>query len=352
MNGLDDLAQIGRGLIVAGWGSGAFHDAVVRASAATGWPVLADAISNVRTGPHAVAHYEALLRAPGWGDAHRPDIVVRVGGPLTSRVAMEWLDASVPQVLIDDAGIWLDPFGTARRRVRGDPARVLDAITAAHRARDDEWSAAWRRADAIAATAIAEVATGEPRTVRAVWDALPAGAHLLAASSMPVRDLEWFATPRRGVTVHANRGVNGIDGLVSTTLGIAIGSGAPTVGLLGDLALLHDVGGLLGARDLDVRCVFVVLDNRGGAIFSFLAQAQICPPDEFELLFATPPGTDPAAVAAAYGVPVEVATSETVAAATTRRLAEGGVHVVVVRSDRAANVEHHRTIWSAVALRV
>ncbi len=348
------IASARRVLVVCGWGSASAHDEIVVVSGARRWPVLADAISGLRTGAHAVAHYEALLRAPGFGDAHRPDLVVRVGGPPTSKTLGQWLDNGVPQILVDPAGVWLDPQGSAAMRVQCEPAAFFAALGATpHEGAEgaDSWFAAWRDADDRASSAIDAVADGEPLAVREVWRALPDEVRLLVASSMPVRDLEWFASSRTGVHAHANRGVNGIDGLVSTALGIATGSDAPTVAVLGDLAFLHDAGGLLGASTLSVDCTLVVIANAGGGIFSFLPQADpdVCAPDEFERLFGTPQTVDVAAVASAYGVHVEVAAAQHAARAVRKALAAGGVHVIVVPSDRVANVAAHRRIWDAVA---
>ncbi|HEV7688845.1 MAG TPA: thiamine pyrophosphate-binding protein, partial [Acidimicrobiia bacterium] len=175
------------------------------------------------------------------------------------------------------------------------------------------------------------------------------GPALVVASSMPVRDLEAFAgrVPPR---VFANRGVNGIDGLTSTVLGVAAGSNAPAVGLLGDLAFLHDAGGLLGAARRGLDAVFVVVDNGGGGIFSFLPQAAL-PSERFERLFGTPPDAHVAEVAAAYGVPVQrVDRAAHVGPAVDAALAAGGVRVLVVPTgDRTANVDRHRRAWAAVA---
>jgi 2-succinyl-5-enolpyruvyl-6-hydroxy-3-cyclohexene-1-carboxylate synthase len=168
------------------------------------------------------------------------------------------------------------------------------------------------------------------------------------ASSMPVRDMESFAAPRGGLEVLANRGVNGIDGFVSTVFGVAAGSDGPTVGLLGDLCLLHDSNGLLGVRDRGIDATLVVIDNDGGGIFSFLPQADL--PEHFENVFGTPHGIDLSALARVHGLPVtEVGAAGDVAPAVTDSIAAGGVQLVLVRTDRATNVVRHRQVWAAVA---
>jgi 2-succinyl-5-enolpyruvyl-6-hydroxy-3-cyclohexene-1-carboxylate synthase len=153
--------------------------------------------------------------------------------------------------------------------------------------------------------------------------------------------------------VHANRGANGIDGVVSTAVGVAAGSAAPTALLIGDVAFLHDSNGLLGAAGRAIDLVCVVVDNDGGGIFSFLPQARLLPPDRFETLFGTPHGLDLAALATAYGVPARrLGPAEDVAEAVAGAFAQGGVHVLVVATDRAANAEVHRRIDQSVATAV
>jgi 2-succinyl-5-enolpyruvyl-6-hydroxy-3-cyclohexene-1-carboxylate synthase len=164
---------------------------------------------------------------------------------------------------------------------------------------------------------------------------------------MPVRDIESFADAREGVVFHANRGVNGIDGFVSTALGVAAASEGPTVALLGDLCFLHDTNGLLGAVDRNLNATLVVVDNGGGGIFSFLPQAEL--PEHFETLFGTPQPVDVAAVAGVHGIPVtEVGTATEFEPALHAAIEAGGVRMVRVRTDRAANVTRHREVWRAV----
>ncbi len=137
---------------------------------------------------------------------------------------------------------------------------------------------------------------------RALVAALPDGSTLVSSSSMPVRDVEWYSAPRAGVRHLANRGANGIDGVVSTAVGVALATGGPTALLIGDIALLHDTNGLLGLRARDADLTVVVVDNDGGGIFSFLPQAASVERTRFEQLFGTPHGVDPLALAAAHGL--------------------------------------------------
>ena len=340
-----------RGLLVAGWGADVSPATATRFAEAAGWPVLADPISQLRTPPLAVSAYEALLRAPGFADAHRPDLVVRIGAPLTSKVATAWLGPQVAQVLIDPDDAWLDPARAATERWAVDAERALGAIAGALAARpsSSEWLGEWQRAEALARAAIDGVldAPGdafEGRVTRDLVAALPGGATLVVASSLPVRALEWCMAPRAGLRILANRGANGIDGFVSTVIGVAQANApAATVGLCGDLCFLHDTNGLLGATG---PATFLVLDNDGGGIFSYLPPAEL---PEFERLFGTPHGLDLVEVARAHGVAAErIDDAGKLAGAIDASTDQ--VRVIVVPIDRSKSVQHHRAIWDAVAL--
>jgi 2-succinyl-5-enolpyruvyl-6-hydroxy-3-cyclohexene-1-carboxylate synthase len=165
---------------------------------------------------------------------------------------------------------------------------------------------------------------------------------------MPVRDLESFAVPRAGVEVMANRGVNGIDGFVSTVLGVAASRVWPTtVALVGDLCLLHDANGFLGSRRRDVDAVFVVLDNNGGGIFSFLPQSAL--DEHFEDLFGAPQDVDVHQLGALYDVGVvDVNHAEELAPAIADAIAAGGVRIVRAASERHENVRRHRAVLHTV----
>jgi 2-succinyl-5-enolpyruvyl-6-hydroxy-3-cyclohexene-1-carboxylate synthase len=169
---------------------------------------------------------------------------------------------------------------------------------------------------------------------------------------MPIRDVEWFSAPRDGVRVMSNRGANGIDGVVSTAVGLALGRASapgPTALLIGDVALLHDTNGLLGAAARAIDLTLVVVDNDGGGIFSFLPQVDAVDVDRFERFFGTPHGVDLPGLLAAHGVGCRVVDRQgELGAAVAESAALGGVHAIVVRTDRAANVAVHREIEAAV----
>jgi 2-succinyl-5-enolpyruvyl-6-hydroxy-3-cyclohexene-1-carboxylate synthase len=346
------VADRPRGLVVAGWGAAVRPTTALRFAAAAGWPVLADPISDLRV-PGTVATCDPLLRVAGFADAHRPDLVLRLGAPPTNKPLAQWLDSSIDQVVVDPDDTWLDPQHGVSGRMVVDAELLLGALADAVDVMiADEWVDAWEQADATARAAIDGIVDGwdepfEGRIARDVVRAVPDGTALVVASSMPVRDVESFAAARDGVRFHSNRGVNGIDGFVSTTLGIASASGRPTVALLGDLCLLHDANGLLGAVERGVDAVLVVVDNGGGGIFSFLPQADL--PEHFETLFGTPPPVDVGAVASVHGIAVaEVASAAELEPALRGAIDAGGVRVVRVRTDRRDNVTRHREVWAAV----
>jgi len=347
-----------RGVIVAGWGADVDPEAVERFAAAASWPVLADPISGVRQGPHAVSTYDALLRSPAAARSLRPDVVVRLGAPLTGKVATSWLDASVRQVLVDPDGAWLDPNRASAERIVAEPTALLDAVSSRGPARAPSfWLASWRQADAAARRAVDRLLDSwaepfEGRVARDLVAGLPSGSTVVVGSSMPVRDVESFARPRAGVRFLANRGVNGIDGFVSTVLGVAaVTPGGPVVALCGDLTFLHDAGGPRPGARRGVDATFVVIDNGGGGIFNFLPQARAGLGDAFETLFGTPQGVDLTQLAALHGMAGEhVIKADELQPAVDRAVAAGGVRLVVVTTDRVDNVARHREVWAAAAI--
>ena len=275
-------------------------------------PLLAEPLSGARRGPAAIAHYDALLRDDAW--PHVPELVLRVGDLPTSKPLRTWLaQLDALQIAFDPENAWQDPAGSVATIVTADPRTTLDALHKKKR-KDTKWLDAWHAADRAAARAIAETVgpagLSEPRVAAELGTLLAPETTLVVASSMPVRDVETFfpvrETPFR---VLSNRGANGIDGTVSTAFGVAAAGHGPTVLLIGDVALAHDVGGLLAANRLGLKLVIVLIDNDGGGIFHFLPAAS--QGEAFVEHIATPHGLDFAHAAALYGLGYERAADVT-----------------------------------------
>jgi 2-succinyl-5-enolpyruvyl-6-hydroxy-3-cyclohexene-1-carboxylate synthase len=382
------MAGSRRGVVVAGrcerqTGLGA---AAAELAATVGWPLLADPLSGARRGEAAIAHYDALLRDERFAPAANPDLVLRVGDLPVSKPLRTWLAGldGVPQLALDPECAWQDPASVLSYSFASEPAAILrQAATAHERAGEphaqveQDWLAGWRSADERAAEAILGMLGGEqlsePTIARELGVLLPAEATLFVASSMPVRDIETFWPTRPDPPrVLCNRGANGIDGTVSSAFGAAAhaydcGGGPvdgpvdgvnPVVLLIGDVALAHDIGGLLAARRLGLKLTIVLIDNGGGGIFDFLpvSGAKVArQPDADEDIYtrhiATPTGLDFADAAALYGLAHErVDTIAAFRAAIERALSpQAGSTIVHVSTDRQSNVELHRRVWDAVA---
>jgi 2-succinyl-5-enolpyruvyl-6-hydroxy-3-cyclohexene-1-carboxylate synthase len=346
-DGIADLLATERGLVLAGGRSGVSPDDVAMLSKATGWPVLADPTSGCRHLTSSVGAFDPILRVGDFASAHRPDIVVRIGRPAASKVLATWIaSGKAPVVQVGGPGV-IDPDHGVGVDL---PASSIGALAslAAPPAGSSEWARSWQSAAVSAELAIADLLDAEPTlsepgVARAVAEGAPEGARVVVASSMPVRDLEWFGGPT--AVAHANRGANGIDGVLSTALGVALG-GATTVALVGDIAFLHDSGALTALADRGVDLRVVVVDNDGGGIFSFLPQATALPSARFEKLFGTPHGSDIVAVAAAHRIDAATVDSRGELAG---RLALPGPSVTRVPTNRAANVAIHAELNRAVA---
>jgi 2-succinyl-5-enolpyruvyl-6-hydroxy-3-cyclohexene-1-carboxylate synthase len=325
------IASTPRGAIVCGPTAEAVAEPAARLAAQCGWPLLAEPTSGVRCGDHdrshVVAHYDVLLRVPDFAADHLPELVLRVGDMPTSKPLRAWVAAS-PQVVLDPHAAWHEPTRRAELLVQAAAVPALDALAAAvemrSAERDPGWLAAWRDADAKVPAALATAPDGfEPRLLAELERELPDGAIVWLSSSMPVRDVEaCFPQSPKRLRFLANRGANGIDGVVSSAAGAALASGAPTWLLTGELALLHDVGGLFAARRAGADLTIVCLDNGGGAIFDFLPVAEHADAELYERHIATPAGVD---VGSLFP------------------------DVRVLRTDRRENVRLHRELVERVA---
>jgi 2-succinyl-5-enolpyruvyl-6-hydroxy-3-cyclohexene-1-carboxylate synthase len=290
-------------------------------------------------------------REPG---AHVPDLVLRVGDTPTSKPLRAWLARAPRQVVLDPHGAWHEPTRAAQTLVVASPALACAALAGELAERtgsvDPDWVASWRRADALAAASLEELP--EPSEAHAYTALAPLAADgdlVWVGSSMPVRDVEtWWPSGPAAVRLLSNRGANGIDGVVSSALGAALATGARTFLLTGELALLHDLGGLVALARNPAPLAIVCVDNGGGGIFDFLPVAEHAPPGAFERHVATPAGIDLARVAALAGL----AHARAASAAEVREAIEAGARLVEVRTDRARNVALHREAAAWLAARL
>jgi 2-succinyl-5-enolpyruvyl-6-hydroxy-3-cyclohexene-1-carboxylate synthase len=354
-----------RGVLVCGplWpGASAsrLREAVVGLAVRLGWPLLAEPTSQLRygVGPEApvVSGYDALLRDEVVGEALAPELVVRFGQAPTSKAACAWLErhGEGRTVLVDACGGWSDFGHRGDALVVSDPAALAEALLAAAPPTwrpEARWWARWAAAEAAARGALeaacAEGPLWEAQVARAALASIPAGGALHVSSSMPVRDLDSFTGPQEAaVAVFASRGANGIDGMVATALGEAAAWPGPVTLLVGDLALIHDAGGLLASSGLGLGLTVVVINNGGGGIFEFLPVSQHA--ERFEALFLTPQAVSLGALAGAAGA-AHVAVSSLEALREALRVPSAGVRVVEVMVDRGHNVARHRAAWASVS---
>jgi len=303
-----------------------------------GMPVIAEPSS---------AAWAAAVRTGPWLLGTRsltPAQVVVAGRPTLHRAVARLLadPAVAVYALADERGMpWTDVAGSVR------------AVGALPSLRPDpEWLRRWATADKAASAALDEALDEGPvgmQLARALVAGLADGTQLVLGSSNPVRDVALAAIPRAGIVVRSNRGVAGIDGTVSTAMGAALAHGGPTVALLGDLTLLHDTTGLVvGPDEPRPDLTIVVLDDRGGGIFSLLEQGAPEHAASFERVFGTPHTVDLAALCAAMGVPHTRADPSRIA----EHLGLPGVRVVEVRADRAGLRAAHARIARSVRLAV
>jgi 2-succinyl-5-enolpyruvyl-6-hydroxy-3-cyclohexene-1-carboxylate synthase len=384
------------------------REPLARLAKASGFPILAEPTSQLRLGPHdrdyVVTTYDLLLRDERFAHSVVPELVLRFGEMPTSKPLRQWLAASgADQIVVDPSGGWNEPTQRAAAIIRADaaecasgwaarlerqasaeggPSGPLHSRTAGRFAQGPTRPApqAWLEAEAVArkvierelgsrggspssagagrssaadsggASSIADVkadgsAIEEAALHLALGRAYRDGDLVYTSSSMPIRDQETFLGPGDAdVMLLANRGANGIDGLVSSGIGAAHGSGRPTTVITGDLGLLHDIGGLAALREVETPVRIVVIDNGGGGIFHFLPQQQALGGEEFEALLGTPRGVSVERAAALFDLPyhrLESLDELPVALAV-------GTCLIEVRTDRQTNVAAHRRVADAV----
>lgn len=334
--------------------------------------LAASVAASVAPAATVIDAYDVFLRYEEVVDMLAPELVIRFGAMPVSKPVLQYLQryADVPQVVIDEGGGWRDPTLSASAVLHVAPRQLCLAVADAlagdehftgERARDTgdggrsigergrDWIELWRRLNTVTRDTLWREVDElsdmfEGRVFQELAQLLPDGAALYVGNSMPIRDMDaFFPVVDRRIAVFGNRGVNGIDGVVSSALGAAAAVAGPLVLVLGDLSFYHDLNGLLAAKLHDLNATIVVINNDGGGIFSFLPQAQH--PKHFELLFGTPIGLDFEPTVRMYGGKFTRAGDwEQFRRAVRHGLSGDGLHVVEVVTKRTRNAEQHRDV--------
>jgi 2-succinyl-5-enolpyruvyl-6-hydroxy-3-cyclohexene-1-carboxylate synthase len=342
-----------------------------------GWPVLAEPTSGARRPEDALAAGQSLIAGP-WLERHRPDVVIQLGAAPTTRATQAFVASAERLVVADRWHLDPNPERLPAWRLAVDPDAVVRALRghpvvqggvgiavtgppSSEELEDlwrgridpapDDWTADWRAFDELARSTIDGLLDGwdepfEPRIARDVAAWIPDGGSLFVGNSTPVRDLDLAMGPRSGLTVLANRGASGIDGLVSTALGVAAARRVRTVALLGDLSFLYDVGAVLWNATRDVDLTIVVVNNAGGHVFSLLPQREL---PEHRELFVTPHAVEIGALCEAAGAGHErVERASDLLPALDHAAGAGGVRVVEVMVDAELGLRRRRELQDAV----
>ena len=352
------------GLIVCGPGcpGGDFPAAVAALAARLGWPILADPLSGLRHGAQVsgglvLGSYPLWLPALGQRRP-RPEAILRFGAVPTSASLSAWLEESAPpaHVHVRDDGLWADDLHLTHTFIQADPtlfcvrlAAMLDGAPVA-----EEWAAFFQQIEKTTWATVDQTLIGLPLfdggAIARALAALPNGAVVFAGNSMPVRYVDAFDQPdTRTIALYGNRGASGIDGNVSTALGLAAAGNRPVCAFLGDITFYHDMNGLLAARQHGLSNVaFVVTNNDGGGIFRRLPIARHDPP--FTDLFLTPHGLTFGHAAALYGLEYTAVrdTAELDAALADDR-PRTAARLIEVITDGAADYERHCAVLAAVS---
>jgi 2-succinyl-5-enolpyruvyl-6-hydroxy-3-cyclohexene-1-carboxylate synthase len=351
-SGATEIAHLGpRTLVVVGEADWHHACSTAEVAAKAGWPVIAEPVGGspaAASGAVVIANGSLVLSAGSLPDRLAPDSVLVVGRPTLSRGVQRLLRETPVVHVVSDSAQWTDPQYLATT-VSGPLDAGLSTPVG-----DSQWLAEWQAVDSVVRSTVADLLGAEPwptglLAARELVDALPEYSTLFLGSSNPIRDVDLVAARRGDVEVFANRGLAGIDGTVSTAMGVVLGAEATHgYALLGDLTFLHDINGLLlGPADRRPDLTVVVVNDDGGGIFSLLEQGSAEHADSFERIFGTPHGADLAALCAGYHVRHRVVGSVEEFREALRP--EPGVRVLEVRADRAGLRDLHARLRAAVS---
>lgn len=324
-----------RGVLVIGHDRGGLSAEAVKDFADTlGWPVIAE---DPLTFKNAISHASVFLTSQTIADDVAPDTVVVIGRTTLSRSINAFIKLARKEIVIDPRIATVDGDRMADQKFTQLPAVEVVPV-------DADYAEKWKKYSLRAQKLVGDITTwSEQLIAREIGAGIPTGTSLFISSSRPIRDLEGFAVARDGVETFANRGLAGIDGNISTALGIA-SQRKETIAVLGDVGFLHDLTGLIHKEDINLK--ILVINNDGGGIFSTLAQRGV---DGFEDVFGTPHGLDIAAIASSMGISAKTINSQAQLIAALSEPVTGLSVVVINVPDREANADFLKGIYSSVS---
>ncbi|USK69608.1 2-succinyl-5-enolpyruvyl-6-hydroxy-3-cyclohexene-1-carboxylic-acid synthase [Peribacillus asahii] len=354
------LTEAKRGIIVVGeLKDDSVSEAIVALSEQLAFPILADPLSLLRSGTHKqeqiIETYDTFLRDDIAKEMLNPDLVLRFGAMPVSKALLLFLKKhhSAKHLVVDDGAGWREPAGLATNMIYSEVSTFCsDMLNQLSGIRDLTWLQRWQAVNTATKKALyslrddAELSEG--KLFLLLNELMPTHSTLFVGNSMPIRDLDtFFFNNEKQIRTLANRGANGIDGVVSTALGVSTVS-EHTVLAIGDLSFYHDMNGLLAAKLQKQNMTVVLINNDGGGIFSFLPQAN--EKEYFELLFGTPHGLDFAHAAALYGAKYNKVTNwEEFGQVFTQSFTIPGLKIIEVPTERESNLVKHRELWNFVS---
>ncbi|MBO1910115.1 2-succinyl-5-enolpyruvyl-6-hydroxy-3-cyclohexene-1-carboxylic-acid synthase, partial [Microvirga sp. 3-52] len=324
---------------------------------ALNWPVLCDPLSNLRAKVPTncmdlcIDNYDALLKSNRFKEKAIPDTVIRLGAQPVSKPLSLFLKNVRPNtvVLIDESPEFRDPLGIVTHHIQSSIEAFLQIDV---QKEDSAYVKTWVQAN-DEASVVLENSSGsdEGAYTQMLLSNLPDKSDLISGSSMPIRDVDtFFDKTEKDITIFANRGTNGIDGVVSTALGIQAARQRPSWLLIGDLSFLHDVNGLIVSRFHETDLTIVIMNNDGGGIFSYLPQAESG--NHFERLFGTPTGLTFEHIAAMYDAQYSSIESIEEFEQELAQDKKKNIRIIEVFTNRKENVIAHRTLWNEITKRI
>jgi len=323
-----------RGILVIGHDRAGFSvEEVGKFAEDLGWPILAE---DPLSFPDAISHASIFLTSQSITDELAPDTVVVIGRTTLSRPINRIISMARKSIVIDPRMLTVDSDRSADQKFTSLPICEKSVI-------DTEYLARWVKYGERAAKMVCEIKDWSEQVLAREFSAnLPTGTTLFISSSRPIRDIEGFSTPRTGIETFANRGLAGIDGNISTALGIA-SQRKSTVALLGDLSFLHDITGLIHHEQINLK--IYVVDNNGGGIFSTLSHRGV---DGFEEVFGTPHNLDLQKIAAAFGIATNRVSNHSELKADLAKLVNGLSITVIEVPNREKNADNLAAIFKSI----